>query len=340
MKISIVIPCFNEEKGIEETIESCKRQTVEPYEIIVIDDCSTDNTQKIIEKAEKKHSNVRGLYLEENTGLKSKALEKGIAVVTGDVFVTLDGDSLLDKHFVAYVKEAFEEDDSIKAFSGFIVSRTHNWLTASRAFEYQLAQHIFKRAQDILGYIYVMPGCASAYETKYFKKNIDFHHDSLAEDLDVTFRYHFEGQNIYFSTKALVYTQDPANLQCYVNQLRRWYGGAWQCIFKYPSKILEKPILTMIIGLMVFEGIFAMTLILMFAYYDVTKIGIAMILNIAVMGLGGFILAIARKKSNLFYGSLVYPLVHTINIYVLLEQFFVQMFNDQQSLVWVKPERY
>ncbi len=340
MKISVIVPCYNEEKGILATIQSCISQSEKLHEIIVVDDCSSDNTSEIIKKAEKKHSNIRGVYLKENTGLKSKALEKGLQIVSGEVFVTLDGDSQLDKDFVKHVKQAFEENTEVQAFSGFIVSKKHNLLTASRAFEYFLAQHIFKKAQDILGFIYVMPGCASAYRTEFFKENIIFRHDSLAEDLDITFRYHLSGKKVFYCTQAIVYTQDPQRIGCYLNQLRRWYGGGWHCIFKYFKDILEKPILMLIVSLMIFEGIFSMLMLILFMYYDIEKIGIALVLNTALMAIVGLSLAIAQKNVHLFYGCLVYPIVHFINIYVIFEQLFVQTFKGKRGLVWVKPQRY
>ena len=68
--VSILIPAYNEEKGIENSIKSCLNQTVKPDNVIVINDGSTDNTLKILQKYKNK---IKIINLKENTGNKSKA---------------------------------------------------------------------------------------------------------------------------------------------------------------------------------------------------------------------------------------------------------------------------
>ena len=66
--ISIIIPCYNVEMYLEGCLESIFKQNIENYEIILIDDCSSDKTAKIIKKYEKKYDFIKGIYNEKNSG--------------------------------------------------------------------------------------------------------------------------------------------------------------------------------------------------------------------------------------------------------------------------------
>lgn len=89
-KLSIVIPCYNEENNIVAIIEKVLQSPIEEKEIIVVDDCSTDNTRMILrEKIEPLVSRV--IYQEKNGG-KGAALRTGFQAATGDVVIIQDAD--------------------------------------------------------------------------------------------------------------------------------------------------------------------------------------------------------------------------------------------------------
>ncbi len=90
MKISVVIPVFNEIKTINEILSRVMSES-SVSEIIVIDDVSTDGTRKELEKIDQKHENIRVLYHSENKG-KGAALQTGFKVATGDIIIIQDAD--------------------------------------------------------------------------------------------------------------------------------------------------------------------------------------------------------------------------------------------------------
>ena len=90
MKLSIVIPCYNEVKTIEEIVKCVKRSPYENKEIIIIDDCSTDGTRELLKsKLEKRVDKV--IYHDVNAG-KGAAIRTGIKSVAGDIVIIQDAD--------------------------------------------------------------------------------------------------------------------------------------------------------------------------------------------------------------------------------------------------------
>lgn len=94
--ISIIIPVFNAENYLDNTLNSIKNQTFgfSNLEIIFVDDCSTDNSKKILENFSKKYENVKSIFLDENHGFAGEARNRGILHSTSDYLMFLDSDDI------------------------------------------------------------------------------------------------------------------------------------------------------------------------------------------------------------------------------------------------------
>lgn len=335
MKISLLVPCYNEERSLEESIKSCLNQTRKFDEIIFIDDSSKDRTPEILAR----YSNeIISKRTPKNTGNKSSAQEFGFQFLTGDIVVTTDADTLLKSNFVEEIEKSFADPD-VTAVAGAVKSLPYNWLTLCRAFDYAIGQHIHKLAQSYMGFIFVMPGAASAFHIETFRKYITFDHDTITEDLDFTYKMHRMQLKILYNPHAISYTQDPATLGNYINQMRRWFGGGWQNLLKHYTIIVTKPVRALELSVIYAEGLIFSVLIFLipllniwFAFYMIAGyFGLAVCFGIWA--------AFKEKRWALILAPFPYILLLFINAYIYLEQFTKEIIFRDKNLVWFKPDR-
>ncbi len=111
MKLSIIIPCFNEEKTIEEIVAKVAMFKTLEKEIIIIDDCSSDNSREIIEKISQNNNEVQFIFQKVNRG-KGSAIRKGFEKASGDILLIQDADLEYDPADYDKLIQPFLEADA------------------------------------------------------------------------------------------------------------------------------------------------------------------------------------------------------------------------------------
>jgi biofilm PGA synthesis N-glycosyltransferase PgaC len=249
-----------------------------------------------------------------------------------------DADTILDATFVEEVEKTLENDPQVDAVAGYVKSQKHNVLTALRELDYILGQDLHKNAQDSLGIVYVIPGCAAAFKTEVFRDYISFDHDTITEDLDFTYRLHAFARKIVFNMNAVVYTQDPDTLHSYIHQMRRWYGGAWQNLRKHrtnmPSFIQKlDTFLTFSEGLLY-------PFVTVFGFVFAPHLALHMLLWLFLFTLGiGVYGAFTRGRIDLLLCSPLYLPFMSLNAYINFEQFIESCILKKHEVAWFKPPR-
>lgn len=341
MKISLLMPAHNEWKSIRKSLDSIIAQTRAIDEIIVVNDGSTDDTGSILDEYAQIHKNIHPIHLEYNTGNKSKAQEKGISYITGDVVIMTDADTILDKNFVKFTERRFlwKNGDKIAAVGGYVMSLKHNWMTACRAIDYVVGQFIFKKAQAIIDYVYVMPGCATTFRTEILRTLV-FYHDTVTEDLDFTFQMHLSGNKIFYDESAIVYTQDPPNLSSYIRQMSRWYGGWWQNLRKYWRIIMHRPAAAFVISSIVVDGVIYgfINLILPFLYPQVFFLYILPIYLVTAF-IFSILAAFHNRRPDLLLYFPHFVFIGFVNSYIIIKEFFREVIFRRKNLTWNKVDR-
>lgn len=334
MKISILVPCHNEEKSIKTCILSCLNQSKKVDQIVVVNDGSTDKSLEILKKFKEKITLVN---IAKATGRKSLAQEQGLKAVKGDLLIATDGDTILDYDFIKNITQDFN-DDKVMASAGYVKSIPHNLLTACRQIDYLIGQEIHRRAQANINALYVIPGCAAAYRTKIFKKLISFDHDTLAEDLDLTYKCHEKNLKVSYNKKAIAYTEDPSSLLDYIKQLRRWNAGNWQNLLKH-YQVLDKPGNALELSLIYCEGLIFPLLLLIALFVNLKAFFLFYLLNfIITLGFATFG-ALRDKRTDILKAAPIYLFITFIHYGIFIEQFIAEVILRKNNLIWFQPER-
>lgn len=113
--ISVIIPTYNAEKYISETIQSVISQTFKDWELIIVDDGSSDRSSNLIKELSETEPRINYLY-QENAGV-SKARNKGLEKASGDIIALLDADDLWHENKLEIVSEIFDRNEVDWTFS-------------------------------------------------------------------------------------------------------------------------------------------------------------------------------------------------------------------------------
>lgn len=122
MKVSIVITAYNVGKFIERAVRSALSQTYKNIEVVIVEDCSTDNTKDIIEQLAKEDDRIKIIYHESNKGA-GWGRRDGIEASTSDYFITVDGDDWLDDTFIESLVRKAKETNADIVSGGITIER-------------------------------------------------------------------------------------------------------------------------------------------------------------------------------------------------------------------------
>ena len=229
--VSVLIPCFNEEKVIVGSIARILDSGWKRLEVIVLDDGSTDDTAAEVEKAYAGEPRVTLLRFP--NGGKAAALNKGLAVAKGDAVVALDADTLFPPDTIGRLVRWFADPEVGAVAGNALVGNRLNLITRWQALEYVTAQNLERRALAALGAVTVVPGAVGAWRRSALETLGGFPGETLAEDQDLTIAVQRAGWRVEFDPSARAYTEAPDTLKGLLKQRFRWSFGTLQCIWKH-----------------------------------------------------------------------------------------------------------
>ena len=184
-KISIVIPVYNAEKYLEETISSILGQTYTEFEVIIVNDGSTDRSQAIIDKYARNDKRIKTI-ITENMGAPH-ARNTGLEASTGDYIIFFDADDVMLPNEVELLSaRATEEDDLVMG------SRIKVTETGSRYKENILREGIYDVRSDDIQYLMSLPPFPDnkMYSAKVIRENnIRFANVKMSQDVNFYLKY-------------------------------------------------------------------------------------------------------------------------------------------------------
>lgn len=182
--VSIVIPCFNEEKWIKQTIVGCINQNypIDKLEVIIVDDCSNDNSvEKIKEIVEELYKNERfevekrlKYFLQPQNLGKREALCTGVINSKHELVVFVDSDSFLDPFAIINLVQPFK-DPKMGGVSGRtdVANTFTNILTKMQSVRYYIAFRIMKAAEGYFDSVTCLSGPLSCYKKEIVLENME-----------------------------------------------------------------------------------------------------------------------------------------------------------------------
>lgn len=232
---SVIVPAYNEAATIAHSIASLLKNDHKHFEVIVVDDGSSDETLAIAKSINDKRLKV----VTKQNGGKASALNYGIGLAKFPIVVAVDADTVfkpdtlqkLCRHFI---------DAKVGAVSGNtkIVNR-HNLLTQLQSLEYIVGFNLDRRMCALFDCITVVPGAIGAFRKKVVQGVGGFQSDTLAEDTDLTLAIKESGATIIYDEEAIAFTEAPSNVRDLINQRYRWTFGTMQAAWKHRRSFLN-----------------------------------------------------------------------------------------------------
>lgn len=230
--VAVLIPCFNEGDNAEETITQALALKYPNFEVIAINDGSSDNTGEILNRLAVQHPRLRVVHLAENQG-KAMGLQAGSLVTDAEYLLGIDGDALLDPHAASWILRHFQRDPAVAAVTGNPRIRNRSTLLGRvQVGEFSSIIGMIKRAQRTYGRIFTVSGAITAFRKSAVHQVGYWSHDMLTEDIDISWKLQRAGWKIEFESNALVWVLMPETLQGLWKQRLRWAMGGAQVLNK------------------------------------------------------------------------------------------------------------
>lgn len=225
--ITVLIAAHNEEDKIFQTLHYIDQQDYHgKIKVLVINNCSTDQTAQETLRA-KKELNLEIELLNEETPGKFHALNRALKVVTTPYVITIDADTLLHPSSIRYLTARMESSpEEVAAVAGAVLAKNsrENLWTKMQEWDYFLGIASIKRLQGLYQGTLVAQGAYSLYKTACIKE-VGGWPDAIGEDIVLTWRLLEKKWKVYFEPLAVSFTEVPSSLKHFVRQRARWARG-------------------------------------------------------------------------------------------------------------------
>ena len=202
MKFSIIVPVYNVSKYIVDCVESIEKQEYESYEVILVDDGSTDESGLICDKFKEKYSNIKVIH-KANGGL-SDARNNGIVVAKGEYILFVDGDDYIGKDALKEIEKAIKDGDNPDVICLELVKIFDDSIDTVEMGD-GIDENINKLyGDDLYTYLANLPkypasACTKVIKRELFSKfDLYFEKGLLSEDLEWCIRLFLAAKTFYY----------------------------------------------------------------------------------------------------------------------------------------------
>ncbi|MHB8643627.1 MAG: bifunctional polysaccharide deacetylase/glycosyltransferase family 2 protein [Gaiellaceae bacterium] len=234
--VAIVVPAYNEAVGIERAVRSLADSEYPDFEVIVVDDGSTDDTAAIVERLGLDRVRV----LRKQNGGKASALNAGIEASSQPVVVMVDGDTVFEPAALARLVLPLG-DPSVGAVSGNTkVGNRRTLLGKWQHIEYVTGFNLDRRMYEVLQCTPTVPGAIGSFRRDALDEVGGVSGATLAEDTDLTLSIGRTGRRVLYAEDARAWTEAPSTFGDLWRQRYRWSYGTMQAVWKHKRVLFTR----------------------------------------------------------------------------------------------------
>lgn len=238
--VSIMIPAHNEDTVIRHTVENILRLDYPNYELIVIDDRSTDNTATVIRRLEAEHDNVIAFIRQKDAFPgKSAVLNDAFKIAKGEAVLVFDADATVEPDFLNLLIPKLEPADvgAVQARK-IIRNKDVNFLTRCQNNEYTLDTYLQVGRDAVKGAV-ELRGNGELIKRQAIEDIGGWNNYTITDDLDMSTRLHIKGWDVRFCQEACVYEEGIVSIRPLFRQRRRWLEGTIRRYLEYFGEAMK-----------------------------------------------------------------------------------------------------
>lgn len=245
--VSVLVPMHNEERVARQGIEAILNSDYPPerFEIIPINDHSTDATGDLLMEISQRHACVKPLHRQSGKRGKPAGLNEALKIAKGDIIIVFDADYIPGRGTVRDLAISFK-DPQVGAVMGRVVPMNTNKSLLARVLELERSggYQVDQQARYNLGLIPQYGGTVGGFRRELMIAQGGFDPRVLAEDTDLTYRLVINGWKVVYANRVECYEEVPQTWEVRSRQIRRWARGHNQTMIKYLLPLLKSPYLS------------------------------------------------------------------------------------------------
>jgi biofilm PGA synthesis N-glycosyltransferase PgaC len=223
--VSVLIPAFNEEVDIGDAVRAALRLDYHDFEVLVLDDGSTDETAARAMEAGGGDPHLRVLRDPQNLG-KAERLNSGAEEARGEYLLVQDADAQIHPLALRVLGARLEQSPRLAAVAGDArVTNRGSLLAALQTLEFTAVIGLIRRTQALTGTVGVVAGIVGLFRREAFVSVGGYDGRMATEDIELTYRLLLAGWDITYDPRGLVGMRVPVSLRALWRQRRRWARG-------------------------------------------------------------------------------------------------------------------
>lgn len=238
--VTIMIPAHNEESVIGHTVENILNLDYPNFEIIVIDDRSSDNTASVVKDLENRYENVKALIREQGAFPgKSAVLNDALVIAKGEAILVFDADATVEPDFLNKLIPNLEPADvgAVQARK-IIRNKDVNFLTRCQNNEYTMDTYLQVGRDAVKGAV-ELRGNGELIKREALEDIGGWNNYTITDDLDMSTRLHIKGWDVRFCLEACVYEEGIIYIMPLFRQRRRWLEGTIRRYLEYFAEAMK-----------------------------------------------------------------------------------------------------